>query len=203
MVTAALFSVIICAASIRACGLFGFRPSGECESAPRLSYEDKKKMASSSSPQGALERFGSLPLKIKIPALLAAFVVVLLGGTALLNLFNYSVGTRTGVVGKLSHKGIACWTTEGQLALPNFGNSGSSRQGAQGVDNTFSFSVPDHEIQKQMDALPDGAAVALDYHQKLFALDWPIPFFCRRRTEYEIVGVRLAPGFQQNAPFRP
>ncbi|PPD40784.1 MAG: hypothetical protein CTY15_14385 [Methylocystis sp.] len=139
-------------------------------------------------------------MRYKAPALLAAFLVVFFGGTALLNLVNYSVGTRTGVVGKLSHKGIACWTTEGQLALPNFAPSGNLRQGS---DNTFHFSVPDEGVQKQLDALPDGSPVALDYQQKLFALDWPIPFFCRRRTEYEIVGVRLATGFQQNMPVRP
>lgn len=157
-------------------------------------------MASTSSTRGALGRFGALPMRYKAPALLAAFFMVLFGGTALLNLFNYSVGTRTGVVGKLSHKGMACWTTEGQLALPNFATTGNARLGS---DNTFHFSVPDPEVQKQFDAIPDGSPVALDYREKLFALDWPLPFFCRRRTPYEIVGVRLAPGFQQNIPVRP
>ncbi|HEY8162311.1 MAG TPA: hypothetical protein VIF34_08605 [Methylocystis sp.] len=93
-----------------------------------------------------------------------------------MNLFNYSVGVRTGVIGKISRKGVACWTTEGQLALPNFARSGSLRGAGQGVDNTFYFSVPDADVRKQLEAIPDGSPVTLEYRQKLFALDWPLPF---------------------------
>jgi hypothetical protein len=110
-------------------------------------------------------------------ALLLPFFILV----ALLNLFNYSVGVRTGVIGKLSRKGVACWTTEGQLALPNFARSGSLRGAGQGVDNTFYFSVPDADVRKQLEAIPDGSPVTLEYRQKLFALDWPLPFFCKRR----------------------
>jgi len=162
----------------------------------------------SSTPQamGLVNRLTSLPLKYRIPLLLGAFVLLFFIATALLNLFNYSVGVRTGVIGKLSRKGIACWTTEGQLALPNFARSGSLRGSGPTVDNTFYFSVPDPDIRKQLEAIPDGSPVALEYHQKLFALDWPIPLLCRRRTEYEIVGVRLAPSFPPTgapAPSQP
>jgi hypothetical protein len=38
--------------------------------------------------------------------------------------------------------------------------------------------------------------VALQYEQKLFALDLPLPLLCRRRSQFEITGVRLAPAYQ-------
>jgi hypothetical protein len=86
-------------------------------------------------------------------ALLLPFFILV----ALLNLFNYSVGVRTGVIGKLSRKGVACWTTEEQLALPNFARSGSLRGAGQGVDNTFYFSVPDADVRNSSKPFPTAA----------------------------------------------
>lgn len=146
--------------------------------------------------------FSSLPWKAKIPLILGLPIVVFILVTALLNLFNYSVGTRTGVVSKLSTKGVACWTNEGQLALPNF-TRGGPRSGGGNIDNTFSFSVPDQAVWKQLQAMPSGSPVTLDYRQKLFALAWPIPFFCIRKTDYEIVGVRPAPAYEMQPAVRP
>ncbi len=83
----------------------------------------------------------ALRWKVKIPLLLALPIVVFLIAVALLNLFNYSAGTRTGVISKLSTKGVACWTNEGQLAMPNF-TRGGPRSGGANIDNTFYFSVP-------------------------------------------------------------
>ncbi len=142
---------------------------------------------------------------IRTAALLVLVILVSLGVVALLNAFNFSIGKRTGVIGKLSTKGLACWTMEGQLAMPNFSQSGALRSGNGTVDNTFYFSVPDPEIRKQMQAIPSGSPVTLEYRQKLFALHWPVPFFCLRRTEYEITGVSLAPAFSPNGsiPSRP
>ena len=118
----------------------------------------------------------------------------------LLNAFNYSVGIRTGTLDKLSRKGIACWTTEGQLALSAFSRPGTLGSRNENIDNTFYFSVPDANVRKQIEAVPPGSPVTLEYHQKLFTLDWPVPFLCVRRTQYEIVGVAPAPGFQSNTP---
>ena len=53
--------------------------------------------------------------------------------------------------------------------------------------------MPDKDIQKQLEAIPPGSSVSLEYVQKLFPLSLPLPFLCYRRTEYEIVGVKLAP----------
>lgn len=162
-------------------------------------------MASTTTAAGPIARFRALPWKFKLPALFAALLLAFYILVALLNLINYSDGVRTGVIGKLSSKGIACWTTEGQLALPNFARSGALRGAGQSVDNTFYFSVPDRDVRKQLESIPDGSPVTLEYRQKLFTLAWPIPLLCRRRTQYEIVGVRPAPGFSPDlvAPARP
>jgi hypothetical protein len=98
-------------------------------------------------------------------------------------MYNYSIGTRTGVIDKLSTKGFVCWTMEGQLALPNFSKSGSLTQNSGAIDNTFYFSVPDKAVQKEIQAIPPGSPVAVEYHQKLFPLSLPLPFLCHRRTE--------------------
>lgn len=120
---------------------------------------------------------------------LALFV----GLAVLVNSYNYSRGTRTGVIDKLSTKGFVCWTVEGQLALLNFSKSNSLTQNKGTIDNTFYFSVPNKEIEKQLEAVPPGSSVSLEYVQKMFPLALPLPYLCLRRTEYEIVGIKLAP----------
>ena len=137
----------------------------------------------------------------KVVLIVVAIFLVILGIVALLNSYNYSVGTRTGVLDKLSKKGITCWTTEGQLALLAFSKPGTLRSRNETLDNTFYFSVPDPEIQKKLDSIPPGSPVTLEYHQKFFTLAWPLPFLCRRRTQYEIVGVRSAPALPSNSDF--
>ena len=149
-------------------------------------------------------RFWALPWKIKLIALALVPVVLFYAGALLLSLFNYSVGERTGVLSKISKKGVACWTTEGELAQPSFSKSGALRSGNAPIDNTFYFSVPDPDVRKQLDAVPPGSSVSLQYEQKLFALDLPLPLLCRRRTQFEITGVRFAPAYQpEGVPVRP
>ena len=65
------------------------------------------------------DRFWALSWKLKLISLLFVPVVLFYAGTLLLNLFNYSVGERAGVLSKISRKGVACWTTEGELAQPS------------------------------------------------------------------------------------
>ena len=157
-------------------------------------------MVSTSSAHGLFGRFWALSWKLKLAAIVILAVVLLYVSTGLLNAFNYSIGTRTGILDKLSQKGIACWTMEGQLALPAFSRPGTLRSRDESVDNTFYFSVPNQDVQKQIEAIPPGSPVTLEYHQKLFALDWPLPFLCVRRTQYEIVGVKPAPAYQPELP---
>ncbi len=54
-------------------------------------------------------------------------------------------------------------------------------------------------VWKQLEAIPSGSPVTLEYRQKLFSLAWPIPFFCIRKTDYEIVGVRPGASFRNAA----
>lgn len=142
----------------------------------------------------------SFSSRAKIYLGILVFLVVVVGAIRLLNVIDYSVGTRTGVIGKLSSKGLVCWTNEGQLALPNF-TRGTSRSGD--IDNTFYFSVPDESVWKQIQAISPGSPVNLEYRQKLFPLAIALPFLCVRRTEYEVTGVRLAPAYEPVTPLRP
>ena len=149
-------------------------------------------------------RFWALSGKMKLLLLLIVPVVLFYAGALLLSLFNYSVGERTGVLSKISTKGVACWTVEGELAQPSFSRSSALGSRNAPIDNTFYFSVPDQDVRKQMDAVPPGSSVSLQYEQKLFALDLPLPLLCRRRTQFEITGVRLAPALQpEGFPARP
>ena len=145
----------------RASERFGRKPSVR---PPRI------RRAYSASNLGAV-----LENKLDFPLLIVP-VVLFYGGTLpFLNLFNYSVGERTGVLSKISRKGVACWTTEGELAQPSFSKSSALRSGGAPIDNTFYFSVPNPNVRDQLAAVPPGASVSLQYEQKLFALDLPLP----------------------------
>jgi hypothetical protein len=165
----------------------------------------KEAMSSTSTPPlSPLGRFWTLPWKIKLIFLLLIPVALFYAGALLLSLFNYSVGERTGVLSKISTKGVACWTVEGELAQPSFSKSTALRSSNAPIDNTFYFSVPDPDVRKQLDAVPPGSSLSLQYEQKLFALDLPLPLLCRRRTQFEITGVRFAPAYQpEGFPVNP
>lgn len=159
----------------------------------------------SSTATDLFQRFWNLNWKLKIFVVVIAPITIFVVGVLLLDSFNYAVGERTGVISKLSQKGIACWTWEGQLAQPNFARSSALGSGRNSpIDNTFDFSVPDPAARKQLENIPPGSSVALQYNQKLFVLDLPLPLMCRRRTQFEITGVRLAPALSpEQIPVRP
>jgi hypothetical protein len=142
--------------------------------------------------------FANLSWKVKVSLATVFLIIFSAAVLLLLDLYNYSVGSRTGIISKLSTKGVACWTNEGQLALPNF-TRGTVRAGAT-VENTFHFSVPDADVWKKLRDISPGTPVNLQYRQKLFPLALALPFLCVRRTEFEIVGAEPAPDF---APVQP
>ena len=161
-------------------------------------------MSSTSTTPSLFTRFWALSGKMKLLSLLTVAVVLFYAGALLLSLVNYAVGERTGVLSKMSTKGIACWTMEGELAQPSFSRSSALRSGGAPIDNTFYFSVPNADVRDQLAAVPPGSPVSLQYEQKLFALDLPLPLLCRRRTQFEITGVRLAPAYQpEGFPVNP
>ncbi|MFY9657750.1 MAG: hypothetical protein WAK01_14425, partial [Methylocystis sp.] len=77
-------------------------------------------MSSTASQTGVLRHFWALNWPLKLLVLPIAPITLFVVGLLLLDMFNYSVGERMGIVSKLSAKGIACWTTEGELAQLNF-----------------------------------------------------------------------------------
>jgi hypothetical protein len=147
-------------------------------------------MNSTAPKPSALQRFSALDWRVRLAVGALGSIAALIVCVQLIDMFNFSVGERAGVLSKLSNKGFVCWTTEGELAQLNFSKSTVLRSNNTQVDNTFYFSVPDPEVRKQLEDIPSGSPISLQYNQKLFALDLPFPLLCRRRTQFEIVGVR-------------
>lgn len=143
----------------------------------------------------------------KILAGIIGVLVVLVVGGFLVADYTYSEGMRQGTISKLSKKGVLCKTWEGELAMANFSRDGTLGSGNRGTDNTFYFSVDDKETAQQLtDAMMRNSVVNLAYEQKLFALSWPVPGACQRRTEYEVHDVQVlgvAPQPNVMAPPRP
>ncbi len=83
-----------------------------------------------------------------------------------------SEGSRAGIVTKLSNKGLAIKSWEGELML---GNGSAS--------STWAFSISNDDIAKQVqEALKSGKRVELRYKQSLTT-------FGQRDTPYDIVSV--------------
>lgn len=77
---------------------------------------------------------------------------------------NYSSGSRTGYITKISHKGYIFKTYEGEL---NFGFFGGSSNNGKPSENIWQFSVSNAEVAKQAEfASKSGHKVTLYYHQK-------------------------------------
>jgi uncharacterized protein YpmS len=77
---------------------------------------------------------------------------------------NYSEGSRTGYVTKISHKGVLFKTYEGEL---NFGFFGGSANNGKPAENAWNFSVIDSKVAEQVEkASKAGHKVTLFYKQK-------------------------------------
>jgi hypothetical protein len=95
---------------------------------------------------------------------------------------NYSEGVRSGVVVKVSKKGVLFKTYEGQLNLLTFGASRSQNM----VAETFDFSVPTNEAEviKVLEEVSlSGERVSLHYVEKFMTFPW------RGDTKYLIIKV--------------
>lgn len=99
---------------------------------------------------------------------------------------NYSNGSRVGVVNKLSHKGIAFKSWEGEMNLGGFRNKTDAEGRTSVVANVFRFSVTDSAIAKQIEEqMISGETVELVYRQWLLS---PIT----QDSDYTIVAVKAA-----------
>lgn len=111
--------------------------------------------------------------KFKIVGISVLVFAVLIAGTMWVSTWNYSEGSRSGVVVKFSHKGFPK-TWEGQLNM-----------GIVGADAQFwDFSVEeDSVVEKIQEAQDVGGRVKLVYEEKFWTVPW------RGKTRYLIVDV--------------
>ncbi len=101
---------------------------------------------------------------------ISVLILALLGlGFLFFILFaNYSTGTRTGYVTKISHKGYIFKTYEGEL---NFGFFGGTPAGGKPSENIWNFSVSNGEVARQVEeASKSGQKVTLHYKEKYITI---------------------------------
>ena len=91
---------------------------------------------------------------------------------------SYSTGERVGYIQKISNKGWACKTWEGELSMVNV--PGAAPQ-------IFSFSVRDAAVARNiLDAAGKRVAITYDQHRG-------VPSSCFGETEYFVSAVRVVP----------
>ncbi|MBP9211002.1 MAG: hypothetical protein KBF37_11855 [Saprospiraceae bacterium] len=120
------------------------------------------------------------------------FMLVLVAVSLALLLFlifaDYSEGSRTGYVTKISHKGYVFKTYEGEL---NFGFFGGSIAQGQPSENLWRFSVTNRKVATEVeDASKLGQKVTLYYKQKY------VKITLRGETEYLVYKIEA----HANAP---
>lgn len=111
----------------------------------------------------------------------------------------YSEGSRTGVVSKISNKGLFCKTYEGELVMGGLRNTTSISPDGYATSsvsaNVFDFSVVDPVIvDKIVEASRTGERATLYYDQKLLFNP------CTQKTGYVITNITTTPqlrGYQQ------
>lgn len=98
---------------------------------------------------------------------------------------DYSTGNRTGVVTKLSHKGVFCKTWEGEMTMLSV-RTISRDDGTTTLSNAFAFTAADESVAKQLqDAMMAGNPVVLHYRQ------WAVSPPCQTSTGYMVERVEF------------
>lgn len=96
--------------------------------------------------------------------------------------FDYSDGSRSGIVSKFSHKGIFWKSWEGQMNLGGMTNDSEGNL----VSNVWEFSIDNNDpklnelVSKVQEAQESGKRVKITYKQELFVAAW------RAKTNYLI-----------------
>lgn len=98
---------------------------------------------------------------------------------------TYSKGTRSGLLNKVSYKGVIWKTYEGELNMGSI----STRNENGIIGNTWAFSVWKDDIYHQLQDY-QGQPVKLYYHQKYKAMPW------QGKTDYFIYKVELVQPMQ-------
>lgn len=129
-------------------------------------------------------------IRLRNKTLFGFFSLVLLA-FLFVNYGTYSKGVRSGVVIKLSKKGVLIKTMEGQLNLQTFGATKSGNM----MSETFNFSVPrgdDETIKKLEEVILSGERVSLHFKERYLKLFW------KGETRYFVDSVeRLKPAVPQ------
>lgn len=103
-------------------------------------------------------------------------LISMIGSCECANRYEYSTGTRTGMINKISRRGLFWKTFEGQMALEGI-VSGGSQTGA----NVWDFSIDGSERQgedeyllakKVEDALKAGTKVRVTYREPFWKWPW-------------------------------
>lgn len=102
-------------------------------------------------------------------------VISMISGCECANRYEYSSGTRTGMINKISRKGLFWKTFEGEMALEGI-VSGGSNSGANVWDFSIDGSARNGENEyllanKVEDALKTGTKVRITYREPF--LTWP------------------------------
>ena len=127
-------------------------------------------------------------MKGKYIAIATVIVGLTAAGTCAVGNMDYSNGSRTGTVVKISRKGFKGFKTwEGQLAL-----GGATRQGPSAGTNLWDFSIDslmddakeEELVGKLKGAMDEGTPVVVDYDEKYFQFD------VRGDTKYFVTDMR-------------
>lgn len=103
-----------------------------------------------------------------IKRIILLIVLLFIAWICFLLFANYSDGSRTGYVVKISRKGVLFKTYEGEL---NFGFPQLNTMPGSTSQNIWPFSVPDKEVAMQIEkAAETGQKVSLHYRQKYMKL---------------------------------
>ena len=103
-------------------------------------------------------------------------VATTIGGCNILNNYEYSFGSRAGMINKMSNKGFIWKTYEGQMALEGIVSSGES-MGANvwefSIDNQARHGEKVDELAKKLnEALESGQKVKAKYIQVIGGWPW-------------------------------
>ncbi len=100
--------------------------------------------------------------------ILFIILLLLIGFGAFMFYANFSEGVRSGVLMKLSKRGVIFKTDEGQLNIGGFDQTSD-----EGVSNVWDFSVTDKAVLEQLeDAMDNSQKVKLLYKEKYITLPW-------------------------------
>ncbi|MEK6970040.1 MAG: hypothetical protein AABW48_06460 [Nanoarchaeota archaeon] len=120
--------------------------------------------------------YGELKFGVVIPVIGVVIGTVVGGCCSMLNSYDYSSGSRAGMVNRVARKGLIWKTHEGQMALEGIVSGGES-MGANvwefSIDNQTRHGENVFELSKKLnDALESGQKVKVNYISVIGGWPW-------------------------------